>query len=128
MTTTAHNPAALGPAPAAYSQGVAVSGAPVTLHVSGQVGVDAQGVAAPDFATQCRQTWHNLGEVLRAAGMDYTHIVKITSYLVQGQDYATFAQVRAEVLKGHKPASTAVYVAGLVKPEWLIEIEAVAVK
>jgi len=60
--------------------------------------------------------------------MTLQDIVKTTIYLVDRGDYATFAKVRAEILNGHKPASTLVYVSGLVKPEWKVEIDVIAAR
>lgn len=120
------NPASMGGEPAAYSNGIVAEGK--TLYVAGQIGIDAAGVASPDVAAQCRQAWSNIQAILADAGMSMQNIVKTTIYLVDRADYATFAEVRKEVLNGHKPASTLVYVSGLVKPEWKVEIDVVAVK
>jgi len=110
-----------------YSPGVLVEATPRTLYISGQIGVDPNGHVSSDFTIQVRQVWSNLEAVLTAAGMEIRDIVKITTFLVDPADYAVNARTRAEVLGGHKPASTLVYVSGLVKPEWRVEIEAVAV-
>lgn len=127
MNVTKINPASMGGEPAAYSNGLLVQ-AGQTLYIAGQIGIDAQGVAAPDFATQTRQAWTNIQAILADAGMTVKNIVKTTIFLVNPSDYAAFAEIRKTVLDGHKPASTLVYVSGLVKPEWKVEIEAVAVK
>jgi reactive intermediate/imine deaminase len=127
MTVKPINPAALGGAPAAYTNGM-LTAAKETLYVSGQIGIDAQGVASVDFATQAKQAWSNVLAILGDAGMSVENIVKTTIFLVDRADYATFAEVRKEVMKGHKPASTLVYVSGLVKADWKVEVEAVAVK
>ncbi|MGD9946691.1 MAG: RidA family protein [Burkholderiaceae bacterium] len=120
------NPASMGPEPAAYSNGILGEGR--TLYIAGQIGIDASGAASPDFATQCRQAWSNIEAILAEAGMGIENIAKTTIFLVDRADYASFVDIRKEVLKGHKPASTLLYVSGLVKPEWKVEIEAVAVK
>ncbi len=120
------NPASMGGEPAAYSNGILSEGR--TLYIAGQIGIDASGAASPDFATQCRQAWANIESILAEAGMGIENITKTTIFLIDRTDYATFADVRKTVLKGHKPASTLVYVSGLVKPEWKVEIEAIAVK
>ena len=112
----------------AYSPGVLVEGPARTVYVAGQVGVDAEGHVSPDFETQARQVWRNVEAVLAAGGLAISDIVKITTFLIDTKDFATNGKVRGEMLKGHKPASTLVYVSGLVKPEWRVEIEAVAVR
>lgn len=122
------NPPSMGAEPASYSQGALVPAGGRTLYIAGQIGADRQGAVSVDFSTQCRQTWANLISVLEASGMSVTDIVKTTAYLVNASDYAAFAEIRKEVLGAHKPASTLVYVSGLVKPEWKVEIEAIAVR
>jgi 2-iminobutanoate/2-iminopropanoate deaminase len=122
------NPASMGGAPAAYTNGMVAVSPAETIYISGQIGIDAKGVASPDVATQCRQAWSNVLAILSDAGMSVENIVKTTIFLVDRSDYPTFVEVRKEVLKGHKPASTLVYVSGLVKEDWKVEIEAVAVK
>lgn len=122
------NPAIMGGEPAAYSNAILVPPGARTLYVAGQIGIDSKGVASTDFATQCRQIWTNLRAILADADMELTDIVKTTIFLVNPSDYASFVEVRKEVLNGHKPASTLVYVSSLVKPDWKVEIEAVAVR
>lgn len=128
MTIKAINPASMGGAPAAYTNGMLAVDAKQTLYISGQIGIDASGACSPDFATQTRQVWSNLEAILKDAGMALSDIVKTTIFLVDRADYPAFVDIRKEVLKGHKPASTLVYVSGLVRPEWKVEIEAIAVK
>lgn len=117
-------PAATGGEPAAYSNGILAGN---TLYVAGQTGMDAKGVASPELAQQCRQAWSNVEAVLSQAGMGIGNIAKTTIFLTDPADFPTYAAVRDEVLKGHKPASTLVYVSGLFKPELKVEIEAIAV-
>ena len=110
-----------------YSHGILTSGQTRTLYVAGQVGIDAAGVAAPDFDAQARQAWSNLMAVLAAAGMEVRDLAKITAYLTSPGDYAAYTKLRGEYLGGHKPASTLVIAAGLARPDWKFEIEAIAV-
>ena len=110
-----------------YSPGIVVGGGGRTVYVSGQIGADADGQVSADFETQVRQVWRNIGAVLAEAEMGLDDIVKLTTFLIDGQDFPIASRVRSETLREHKPASTLVYVSGLVKPEWRVEIEAVAV-
>ncbi len=128
MTTTRINPASMGGEPGAYSNGILSQAPAATLYVAGQIGIDAKGVASPDFEAQTRQTWKNIEAILAEAGLTLKDIVKTTIYLVDRADYPTFVKVRTEVLDGHKPASTLVYVSGLVKPEWKVEIDVIAAR
>jgi 2-iminobutanoate/2-iminopropanoate deaminase len=111
-----------------YSPGILVSGSPVTLYISGQVGIASDGTVSADFETQVRQVWQNISGVLRGAGMRLENLVKLTTFLIDAADFPISSRVRTEVLGGHKPASTLVYVSGLVRPEWRVEIEAIAAR
>ena len=128
MTTTRINPASMGGEPGAYSNGILCASPAATLYVAGQIGIDANGVASPDFEAQTRQTWKNIEAILADAGMTLKDIVKTTIFLVNPADYPTFVKVRTEVLDGHKPASTLVYVSALVKPDWKVEIDVIAAR
>ena len=109
-----------------YAHGVETRAGARILHVSGQVGVSPDGHLAPDFHGQCRQALANLEAVLKSAGMSLTDIVKMSFFLVRREDMDGLVEVRKELLDGVRPAITTVYVAGLVSPDWLVEVEAVA--
>lgn len=125
------NPATIAPPAGAYSHG-ALAPATLTsakgqwLHISGQIGTLPDGALASGFAAQAHAAWSNIMAILAAADMDVHDLVKVTSYLVNTDDLKDFAPVRALFLNDARPASTVVVVKALVRPEWLIEIEAVA--
>jgi enamine deaminase RidA (YjgF/YER057c/UK114 family) len=120
------------PTPPGYSQ-VVTAGPGRTIYVAGQVALDQQGrlVGDGDFLAQCRQTFANVGRALAAAGADFTHVVKLTSFVTDANALADFRAARDEVLGpalgAPPPASTLVQVAQLFRPEFMVEIEAVAV-
>lgn len=111
----------------AYSQGMVARGETRTLYISGQVAADAAGRIAPDFEGQVRQVWTNLLGVLAAANMKVTDLIKVTAFLTDANDFPAYAKLRGEFLAGHKPTSTLLIVSALAKPEWKVEVEAVAV-
>jgi reactive intermediate/imine deaminase len=99
-----------------------------TLYVSGQVPRDDQGhVAEGDVEAQVRQAFANLEAVLEAAGAGFRNVVKVTTFLTDRGQFETWRRVRAELFAEPYPASTLVVVAGLSYPEYLVEIEAIAV-
>lgn len=115
----------------AFSQ-VVVAGGARTIYVSGQVAVDETGalVGGGDLAAQTTQVMRNVGLALAAAGAGYEHIVKITTYVVNytPEMRPVISKARGAFFAGRPPpASTLVGVSALAAPEWLIEIEAVAV-
>jgi len=115
----------------AFSQVVTASGRR-TIYTAGQVSIDARGapVGAGDLAAQAAQALRNVGLALAAAGASYSDVVKITTYVVnyKPEHRAVISKARASFFPSEKPpASTLVGVAALAMPEWLVEIEAVAV-
>jgi 2-iminobutanoate/2-iminopropanoate deaminase len=109
-----------------YAHGVESRAGSRILHVSGQIGQTPEGVLPPDFRGQCRQAMMNVAAVLKAANMNLTDIVKMSFYLTRREDMAALVEVRNEFVKGVRPAVTTLIVAGLVSPDWLVEIEVVA--
>ena len=115
----------------AFSQVVAASGTR-TIYTAGQVSIDAQGglVGADDLGAQTAQVMRNVGLALAAAGAGFADVVKITTYVVnyRPEHRSVISQARAPFFVGGlPPASTLIGVAALAMPEWLVEIEAVAV-
>ncbi len=122
------NPTALAP-PAGYSH-VAVASGGTIVFLSGQVATDREGklVGAGDLAAQTRQVFENLRAGLEAAGTDFAHVAKLTFYVTDASKIAVVRGIRdAFVDTRHPPASTAVEIRRLVREEFLIEVDAVAV-
>jgi enamine deaminase RidA (YjgF/YER057c/UK114 family) len=99
------------------------------VYISGQVAWDEQGniVGKNDIAAQARQVFANLRRVLHAAGGDFEHLLKITTYLTTLDHFPAVAQARQTFLQGELPASTLIIVSGLFHPDFLLEIEGIAV-
>ena len=108
----------------AFSPGVRVG---ELLFVSGQIaqGADGQLVGGNDCAAQTRQVMARIRAIVEAAGATMQDVVKITTFLVNLDDYPGFSQVRSETFPENPPASSTVVVAALVRPEFLVEVEAV---
>jgi aminoacrylate peracid reductase len=117
-------PKGLTPNPV-YSSGIQVG---ELLFVSGQVALDNNGniVGVGDFEAQARHIMTRIRAVVEAAGGTMQDVIKITTFLTNAADYATFNKVRSEAFPSTPPASSAVIVAGLLRPELLVEVEAVA--
>jgi len=110
---------------ASYSDVVAVDGPGRWIHVSGQVGMDADGRVEGDLAAQTHATLDHIERALGKVGASLSDVVKITVYLTRLDDYASFSKVRAERFGDSLPSSAAVQVAGLLLGAE-IEIDAVA--
>ena len=126
MTLTVHNPSSSAAPLGAYSNGVSAPASGRWLYVAGQVGVEADGRLAEGFAAQAEAAWRNLMAVIADAGMSASDLVKVTHYLLSRDDLAAYNAVRMRWLGTARPASTLVVVASLAKPEWRVEVEAVA--
>jgi enamine deaminase RidA (YjgF/YER057c/UK114 family) len=109
-----------------YAHGVETRAGARILHISGQVGESPEGALPANFEGQCRQALANLESVLHVARMTLRDLVKMTFYLVRREDLGALVAVRKDLLEGVRPAVTTLFVAGLVAPAWLVEIEAVA--
>jgi 2-iminobutanoate/2-iminopropanoate deaminase len=124
------NPSSIHAPLGAYTHGITVAAGPGvrTLYVSGQVGVRPDGSVCAGAAEQAEQAFRNLGTILSANDFEFGDLVRLTTYIVQGQSGAAVLGVRRNFLGTHRPASTALYVAELLSPDWLVEIEAMAVR
>lgn len=115
-------------APAGYTHVVETAGPQRTIYVSGQIGLTADGKVAGDFRAQVVQSFENLKTALAAAGAGFEHVVKITSYFVDISQLPVFRDVRDRYVNTKAPpASTAVQIGKLARPDLLFEIEAIAV-
>ena len=103
-----------------------------TIYVSGQVSVNERGevVGKGDLRLQTQQTFENLRHALAAAGATFRDVIKSNLYVVglQPEHVPIIREVRSRYFSAeHPPVSTLVGVGALVHPDWLIEIELVAV-
>lgn len=127
MTTkTILNPTWPRAAKSGFAMGMQVGD---TIYVSGQVSLDPDGnvVGVGDMTAQARQVFGNIEAVLAEAGATMDDIVKITTYVTDMERYAEYNAVRAEVFPDARIASATVTSPRLVKPEYLVEVEATAV-
>ncbi|MFE6170750.1 RidA family protein [Streptomyces sp. NPDC056464] len=129
MSELTRIPAPDGVAPAAQYSHV-VLGTGRFVAVSGQLALDEAGelVGEGDPAAQARQVFENLGRCLAAAGATFEDVVKLTYFLTDMAHLPAIRAARAQHISDDRlPASSAVQVAGLVRPEFLMEVEAYAV-
>lgn len=127
---TFDNPHGLGQA-RGYSHLARVSGGNL-LFISGQVGIDPEAPNAPpgDIGAQTDRVFANLQTAVKAAGGSFSDIAKLNVYVVDTVTRPELAPLLAAIIRhsgpGPAPASTLVFVSGLLHPQWLIEVEAVA--
>jgi enamine deaminase RidA (YjgF/YER057c/UK114 family) len=100
-----------------------------TVYIAGQVAFDSTGqvVGGSDFAAQAEQVFSNLGRALGSVGASFGDVVKMTTLITDVKNVPTLREIRTRYLDPKQPPANTLVVAHLVRPELLLEIEAVAV-
>jgi 2-iminobutanoate/2-iminopropanoate deaminase len=124
----AFNPAGVAGPFGSYSHGIEVESPMRLVFGAGQTGVDTDGRIGEDIEEQSRLLWRNIEAVLAGADMEISDIVQLNMLLVDRGDLPTARTVREEFLRGHRPASTLMFVAGLAHADWRIEVDFVAAR
>jgi enamine deaminase RidA (YjgF/YER057c/UK114 family) len=102
-----------------------------TIYLRGQIGQNldtSENVGVGDVTAQAEQAMTNIDLLLREAGSALQDIVKVTVYLVDPRYREPVYRVMGRWLKGVYPVSTGLVVSALGRPEWLVEIDATAVR
>jgi enamine deaminase RidA (YjgF/YER057c/UK114 family) len=126
--TRALNPDGVRAPFARYSHGIEVPAGARLVFVSGQLGVGPDDTVPGTVEGQAERCFDNIRAVLAAAGMGLGDIVRINAYVTRRQDMAAYMAVRDRVVGDPPPASTLMIVAGFTRPEFLVEVEAVAAR
>ena len=115
--------------PPTYSQGIKVTQGQTMLFLSGQVAYEKDGGVAcrGDFKGQARGAFEAIKALVESQGGTTANIVKITTYVTDMRYRVDWALIREEFLGKKGPASTLVEISALAHPDWMIEIEAIAV-
>jgi enamine deaminase RidA (YjgF/YER057c/UK114 family) len=101
------------------------------IFVRGQIGQDlgtSKSVGIGDAAAQAEQAMKNIAMLLEEAGSKLEHVCKITIYIIDPRYREEVYRVVGRHLKGVFPVSTGIVVSALGRPEWLVEVDAIAVK
>lgn len=128
MTSKVIQPDSLPDPRPRYSQGIQTEGGRF-LFIAGQTSVDKDNkvVGKDDIDTQVQQVFENLAAVLRAAGGSFDNLVMTTTYLTDIKYREAYNKVRLKYYRNSSPTSTLLVVAGLANPDYLIEIDGIAV-
>jgi len=129
MTLKCINPGDI-PTPLTYSHVVVATGSRL-VFIAGQVAEDGQGnlVGPGDMTVQARQVFANIGRALAAAGARPQQVTKLTIFVAnyRREHLAMIEQGRIALFGDHKPTDTLVGVAALSRPDYLLEVDAIAV-
>jgi enamine deaminase RidA (YjgF/YER057c/UK114 family) len=112
----------------AYSDAVEVPSQARWLFTSGTPGLTSAGDLPDNVTEQAELAWTHILAMLKRAEMSVHDLVKVTHYLTRASDIAAYAAVRSHVLGEVRPASMLLVVPQLVRPDFLVEIEAYAAK
>ena len=121
-------PSALHPPFARYAHGVAVPAGARTVFCSGQLGIARDGTVPPDVEGQAALCFDAIAAILAEAGLGLADLVRVNAYVTAREHMAGYMAVRDRVVASPPPASTLMIVGGFTRPEFLVEIEAVAAR
>ena len=123
-----YTPTSIAAPASRYSHGAEAGPNARWLHISGQVGTNADGTIAEGIEAQLHRVWQNTLAVLEEADMGVKDIVKVNTLLMDRAHLTMMRDIRDSYLGDHPAASTLFVVAGLAHPDWLIEMETIAAK
>jgi 2-iminobutanoate/2-iminopropanoate deaminase len=112
----------------AYSDAIEVAPNARWLMTAGTPGLALDGKLPLDITGQAELAWAHIIAILNKAGMTVHDLVKVTHYLLRAGDIPAYVKVRSKYLGDARPASMLLIVPGLVKPDYLLEVEAIAAK
>ena len=112
----------------AYAHGVVVPAGRRLVVTSGQLGLAADDTVPGDAGAQAAICLANIGAILAAAGGGPSDVVRLNAYVTRREDFAPYMAARDAWLAGsqHLPASTLMIVGGFTRPQFLVEVEALA--
>jgi len=109
-----------------YSDAIEVAAPARWLFTSGTPGMLVDGTLPPDIVGQAELAWTHIIGLLKQANMTVENLVKVTHYLLRASDIPAYAAVRSRFLGGARPASMLLVVPALVRPDFLLEVDACA--
>ena len=112
----------------AYSDAIETAPNLRWLYTAGTPGLSLDGKLPADISGQADLAWTHIVAMLEKAGMGVHDLVKVTHYLLRASDIPDYVKVRSRYLGDARPASMLLIVPGLVRPEFLLEVEAIAAK
>ena len=111
-----------------YAQAVVHAAGAERMVIAGQLGLRSDGSLEEGLEAQMERAWANVFALLEAGGFAREHLVRATIYVTVPGQVALYRQVRDRMMAGHLCANTYVEISALAAPEFLVEIEAEAVK
>ena len=122
------NPPGVRPPGGNYTHSIEIAPGARWLYVAGQTGVDPDGNVPDGIEAQSDIAFSNMVKVLEASGFGLEDVVFMKSFLTRREDRDGYQKVRSKYWGNIKPASTFLLVEGLARPDFLVEVEAIAAK
>jgi 2-iminobutanoate/2-iminopropanoate deaminase len=120
------NPTLIHPPFADYSHGVEVAAGTRLIFCSGQLGIDREGRVPDSAEAQADLCFLAIGAILAEAGMSFVDLIRLNAYVTASQYLAAYMKTRDKYVKSPLPASTLMVVSGFARPDFKVEIEAIA--
>ena len=120
------SPTTIHPPFSAYSNGVEIPAGQRLVFCSGQLGIAADGTIPPTAELQAHLALDNIEAILAEAGLGLEHIVRLNAYVTHREHLRPYMEARNARFASPLPASTLMVVAGFARPEFFVEIEAIA--
>jgi len=121
-------PPDIAPPLARYSHGVEVPAGARLVFCSGQLGIGPEGEPPEDVGEQARLCFRAIARILAEAGMGMADLVRLNAYVTSPDHLQAYMRVRDEFVSSPPPASTLMIVSGFARPQFRIEIEAIAAR
>jgi 2-iminobutanoate/2-iminopropanoate deaminase len=121
-------PDSIHPPFARYAHGVEIPGGNRLVFCSGQLGIGKDGIIPEGVEAQARLCFEAIAAILGEAGMGLGDIARVNAYVVGAEYLAGYMRVRDEFIGNPPPASTLMIVQGFARPEFKVEVEAVAAR
>jgi enamine deaminase RidA (YjgF/YER057c/UK114 family) len=122
------NPSSIHPPFANYAHGVEIPPGARLVLCSGQLGVGRDGAIPEGVEAQAHLCFRAIAAILGEAGMTLAHVVRLNAYVTAAEHLSAYMKVRDAFVSQPPPASTVIVVQGLARPEFKIEIEAIAAR
>lgn len=122
------NPDSVVKPASSYAQAVVHSAAAERIVISGQLGVRPDGTLEDGLEAQMVRAWSNVFAIMEAAGFEKQSLIRATIYVTEPGQVGIYRAVRDRMLEGHLCANTYIEISQLAAPEFLVEIEAEAIK
>jgi 2-iminobutanoate/2-iminopropanoate deaminase len=120
------SPSTIRPPLARYSHGFAVPANHRLVITAGQLGIDLDGTIPADSEGQAEICLANIAAILAEDGMTMADVIRLSVYVTAREHMEGYRRARDRRFPGTPPTTTLIMVAGLVRPEFVIEIEAIA--